>query len=160
MPVTTHCHPLIGSILIPSPAQCQPIDGGCQSANSLRGLTGTKSKEAQMLPADNLASPSTRRRKNIQNMAPQLPPIAPGRNCYMGIPVRFQRMELNPHMYYEIGYFVPSFPLPCPPVCNPSTNLAPKIHLVSSCHQLSISLSEIAPGLTTTSQAMKADKAA
>lgn len=103
--------------------------------------------------------------RTSKNMAPQLPPVPPGRNWYMGIPERFQRRELNPHVYYEIGYFVPSFPpvlLSCslshpPPVCNPSTDLALGICLVSlasslstiNCH--SISLSEIAPGLTTTS---------
>uniref|UniRef100_A0AAV2MA27 Uncharacterized protein n=1 Tax=Knipowitschia caucasica TaxID=637954 RepID=A0AAV2MA27_KNICA len=38
---------------------CQPIDGRCRGANSLRGLTGTKSKQKQKLPADNLANPST-----------------------------------------------------------------------------------------------------
>lgn len=33
MPVRTHCHPLIGSFLIPPTTRCQPIDGevsGCQ----------------------------------------------------------------------------------------------------------------------------------
>lgn len=105
--------------------------------------------------------------RTSKNMAPQLPPVPPGCNWYMGIPEHFQRRELNPHVYYEIGYFVPSSPplfLSCffycpPPVCNPSTDLALRLQLVSL-HQLSaaIFLPEIAPGLTTTSQPVKADK--
>ena len=64
--------------------------------------------------------------RTSKNMAQQLPPVPPGRNCYMGIPKRFQRRELNPHVYYEIGYFVPPPPHPSAsrPVCNPSTDLA------------------------------------
>jgi len=51
--------------------------------------------------------------RTSRNTAPQLPPVPPGRNCYMGIPPRFQRGELNPHVYYEIGYFAPILPAPC-----------------------------------------------
>lgn len=59
--------------------------------------------------------------RTSKNMAPQLPPAPPGCNWYMGIPAHFQRRKLNPHVYYEIGHFVPSLPtsflhaLSCPP---------------------------------------------
>ncbi|KAI9524069.1 hypothetical protein NQZ68_021031 [Dissostichus eleginoides] len=97
--------------------------GRCQGAKSLRGLTGTESKQAQMLPADNLASPSTHRRKNIQKHGPTAPAF-----------------------------------------CNPNSHLALGIRLVSLTSSpstiicQSIFLPETAPGLTTTSQAVKADK--
>lgn len=109
--------------------------------------------------------------RTSKNMAPQLPPVPPGRNWYMGIPAHFQRRELNPHVYYEIGCFVPSPPVfsSCsvfrpPPVCNPNSHLALRIRLVSLTSSpttiicQSIFLPETAPGLTTPSQAVKADK--
>lgn len=58
--------------------------------------------------------------RTSKNMAPQLVPVPPGRNWYMGIPEHFQR-ELNPHVYYEICCFVPSLPHSCfrpSPICN------------------------------------------
>lgn len=79
VPVRTHCHPLIGSFLIPLPHGASVLMGRWHCAKSLRGLTGTESKQAQTLPADNLASPSIHRRKNIQKHGP----IA--RACYTGV---------------------------------------------------------------------------
>lgn len=78
VPVRTHCHPLIGSFLIPLPHDASPLMGECQGAKSLRGLTGTESKQAPTLPADNLASPSTHRRKNIQKHGPIAPVCTTG----------------------------------------------------------------------------------
>lgn len=64
--------------------------------------------------------------RTSKNMAPQLPPVPPGRNWYMGIPEHFQRRELNPHVYYEIGYFVPASPLlPLLLFFSPSPSLQP-----------------------------------
>lgn len=64
--------------------------------------------------------------RTSKNMAPQLPSVPPGRNWYMGIPACFQRRELNPHVYYEIGYFVPASPLlPLLLSFSPSPSLQP-----------------------------------
>lgn len=50
----------------------------CYGAKSLRGLPGTESKQAQTLPADNLANPSAHRHKNIQKHGPIAPACTTG----------------------------------------------------------------------------------
>ena len=89
--------------------------------------------------------------RTSKNMAPQLPPVPPGRNWYMGIPEHFQRRELNPHVYYEIGYFVTRPPPPPPPpriplllYFSPSPSLQPhhrfsnREHILFLSHALSV----------------------
>lgn len=129
--------------------------GRCQSAKSLRGLPGTESKQAQTLPADNLASPSAHRHKSIQNMAHS------SRLHHRGVigTCAFRRIFKGANLIHmctmKLAILYPaSPPLSCllflalPQVCNPTTDLAPYNLFLSSptikCH--SVLLSESAQG--------------
>lgn len=168
VPVRTHCHPLIGSFLIPPTTRCQRIDGevsGCQEparphwhrikagTNAARRQSGKpEHTQAQEHPKTWPHSSRLYHRGVIGTWA--FCSVFKGGNL-----IHMCTMKL------AILYPPPPPSLACPPpVCNPNTNLALSMRLVSltsspstiSCH--SIFLSEIPPGLTTTSLAVKADK--
>lgn len=169
VPVRTHCHPLIGSFLIPPTTQCQRIDGevsGCQEparphwhrikagTNAARRQSGKpEHTQAQEHPK---TWPHSSRLYHLGVIGTwAFRSIFKGGNlihmCTMKLAILYQ----SPHPL-SLFRALPQF-----------STLAPIKHseyVVSltyppstiNCH--SIFLSEIAPGLTTTSQAVKADK--
>lgn len=155
VPVRTHCHPLIGSFLIP-PYHTVPAYwwGGVRMPRACEASLAPNQSRHKRCPQTIWQARAHRGARTSKNMAPQLPPVPPGRNWYMGIPEHFQRRELNPHVYYEIGYFVPSPPplvsLSCSLSLSPSPSLQPHrrfrarscfSHILSINHQLPLYLS-------------------
>lgn len=165
VPVRTHCHPLIGSFLIPPATRCQRIDGevsGCQEparphwhrikagTNAARRQSGKpEHTQAQEHPKTWPLSSRLYHRGVIGTWA--FRSVFKGGNL-----IHMCTMKLAILYPAPLPFLSCSFSRP-PPVCNPTTDLALRIRLVSltsspstiNCH--SIFHSEIAPGLTTTS---------
>lgn len=118
---TTRCQPIDGEA---SGEEVGRLPGACEAS-----LAPNQSAKAQTLPRRQSGRDPARHAgsRNIHKThthpqtrtAPQHPPVPPGRNWYTGIPLHFQRPDLNPHVYYEIGYFVPP---PPPPSALPPTS--------------------------------------
>lgn len=166
VPVRTHCHPLIGSFLIPPTTHCQRIDGevsGCQEparphwhcikagTNAARRQSGKPElTQAQEHPK---TWPHSSRLYHLGVI---------GTWAFRSI---FKGGNLIHMCTMKLAILYPEPPLPflscsrsCPPpVCNPTTDEVCRIHLASRTYSLStinchsVFLSEIAPGLTTAS---------
>ncbi|KAJ7985291.1 hypothetical protein DPEC_G00350550 [Dallia pectoralis] len=94
--------------------------------------TGTVSKDARTLPlpADNLASTGTPPRSVLEKTA--LPGPVAARLHHRGIIGTWalrgplSKEPRNPHVYYEIGWFLDTFPrLPTPPTSGPDLAARP-----------------------------------
>lgn len=118
-PPPTPLHPPRGASVLMGGRGCRVggLPGACEAS-----LAPNQSRH-QRCPQTIWQSRSAR---TSEHAAPRLPPQPPGRNWYMGIPAPFQRGELNPHVYYEIGHFATRPPPPILPPSSSSSSLAPR----------------------------------